>query len=545
MNLSFVRRLALGAALAVPGSLCAQSSVTLASAIEGRRVIDQMVAAMGGRQALRSIRTITTDETIRKADGGQGLNPKAPGVVEGWRAVRFDVVGQRINELRTLDITGHQLWDQQRFITPTAGTAVFWSTMTKDSIPVASLPRERAAFGRRHLLPLVMSLERRLDAVRLLGRTTVNGNAQDVLAVTDADGVQLSLVVDRKTHLPTRLEQLVIGSSIGDTVEVSSFSDYRRVGALLLPFRRDELRNPDIEWEYRVQRYEIDTPIADTTFNIPPNLTPAAAPLTRMTKLAPDVYLTPNSYESVFVVFDDYVVVLEGGGSSAQTRATVARIREVAPGKPIRYVVATHYHDDHLAGLRTYIAEGITIVTTPDAKGRIEALARARYSALVPDSLDLAPRAPVIELVDRDRVFKDARHEVRLYQIGPTAHVDQILIGYLPAERLLFEGDLLDVPNGQPAAGGDDTAELARKIRELGIAFDRIVPVHGNPGPAAFLDQSLRRGMARAKCPLGSNRRMPCMVDGDAGPAAPERKPAPFSGPGSERVDTRPRPPAS
>jgi glyoxylase-like metal-dependent hydrolase (beta-lactamase superfamily II) len=236
--------------------------------------------------------------------------------------------------------------------------------------------------------------------------------------------------------------------------------------------------------------------------------------LTRLTKLATDVYLAPQSYESVFVVFDDYVIVLEGGGSTAQTRAVVARIKELAPGKPIRYVVTTHFHDDHLAGLRTYIAEGTTIVTTADAKGPIEALAKARFSTLAPDTLDLVPRAPIIEVVDRERVFKDARHEVRLYQVGPTAHVDQILVAYLPGERILFEGDLVDMPNGQPVAGGDDTAEFARRIRELGLAFDQIVPVHGNPGPAAFLDLSLRRGVQRAKCPLGANRRVPCIVDG-------------------------------
>ena len=509
---TLIRSTLLGAVLCVAELAGAQSSPTLAAAIEGRRVIDQMVAAMGGRQAFRSIKTITTDETIHRTGGGQGLNPKSPSVTEGWRAVQFDVVGQRINELRTLDLLGGQLADQQRFITATAGTLARWSTMTKDSMSAAALSAERAAFGRRHLLPLLLSVERRPGAARLIGKTSIAGKRQDVVVVTDVDGAQLTLIVDEKTHLPTRIEQLVIGTLAGDTVDVTSFSDYRRVGALLLPHRRDELTTVD-KWEYRVQRYEIDAPIPDSAFVVPANLAYAAtAPLNRLTKLAPDVYLAPNGYESVFVVFDDYVLVIEAGGNSAQTRAVVARIKETAPGKPIKYVVTTHFHDDHLAGLRTYIAEGTTIVTTADAKAPIEALARAHTSTLAPDTLDLVPRAPIIEIVDRERVFKDARHEVRLYQIGPTAHVDQILIAHLPGERILFEGDFIDMPNGQPVAGGDDTADFARRVRELGLAFDQIIPVHGNPGPAAFLDQSLRRGAERAKCPSGSNRRVPCIV---------------------------------
>src|SRR5690242_7140147 len=201
----------LGAALGMAEIASAQSSPTLAAAVQGRRVIDQMVAAMGGRPAFRSIRTITTDETIRRTASGQGLNPKSPSVTEGWRAVQFDVAGQRINELRTLDILGGQLWDQQRFLSPTAGTLVRWSTMTKDSMAPAALAAERAAFGRRHLLPFLLNLERRPGAARLIGKMSVAGKAQDVVAVTDVDGAQLTLIVDEKTHLPTRIEQLAIG----------------------------------------------------------------------------------------------------------------------------------------------------------------------------------------------------------------------------------------------------------------------------------------------------------------------------------------------
>lgn len=512
MKLSWLRSFVFGAVVCLPSPLYSQSSVTLAAAQEGRRVIEQMVAAVGGRDALRSIRTIVTDESIRRSSEGQGLKPGAPGVTFGRRTVWFDVAGQRINELRILDITGNQLWDVQRFITRNAGTVVSWSSMTKDSMPVASLPSQRAGFARRNLLPFLMSIERRPpDAVRSLGTMTVGGRAQDVVAITDVDGVQLTLIVDKQTHLPTRIEQLAITAAMGDTVDVLTFSDYRKVGPLLLPHRRDEVRSNDTEWEYRVARFEIDTPIADTMFAVPGGLTQTTTPVTSMVKLAPDVYLVPNGYQSVFVVFDEYVLLLEAGGTG-QSRNTIARIREVAPGKPIRYVVATHFHEDHLAGLRPFIAEGATIVTTADAKERIEALART-HSHLAPDTLDRAPRAPVIEIVEKRRTFKDARHEVQLHQIGPNAHVDQILIGYLPAERILFEGDMLDIPNGEPVAGGDDTADFARKVRALGLTFDRLIPVHGQAGTAADLEKSLRRGLARAKCPLGAERRTPCWVD--------------------------------
>ena len=42
----------------------------------------------------------------------------------------------------------------------------------------------------------------------------------------------------------------------------------------------------------------------------------------------------------------------------------IKRIKETIPGKPIRYVAVTHHHGDHIGGLRSFIAEGATVITT-------------------------------------------------------------------------------------------------------------------------------------------------------------------------------------
>lgn len=486
-------------------------NATLTSVFEGRRVIEQVLTAVGGRAALRAVKTIELEETIRQVNARQAWRPGVPVPVFGRRLLSIDVVGQRFAEQRLLDITGGQLWDYGRYITPRGGTDVFWSSMTKDSTRASVLPSARAAFGRRYLLPLLIGLAGRADPARSLGVTTVNGRPNDVLNITDVDGAIITLLVDRQTHLPTQMEQLVVASAQGDTIDVSSFSDYRKVGALTLPFRRVEVRMPETETDFETVRLELDKPMADSVFAVPAVLTQVGPPpSSRMSTLAPDVYLVPNGHQSVFVVFDDYVLVLEGGGSSGQTRNTIARIKEVAPGKPIR-VVATHFHHDHIAGLRTFIAEGSTIITTPDARGPIQAFARMR-STLAPDTLDRAPRDPIFEVVDRERVFKDSRHEVRLYQIGPSPHADQILIAYLPQERILFEADLLDVSGDQAAAGGEDTEEFAAKLKSLGLTVDRFVSVHSGVVLPAALEQALQRSKARAKCPGGKERRTPCIL---------------------------------
>jgi glyoxylase-like metal-dependent hydrolase (beta-lactamase superfamily II) len=492
------------------------SSPTVQAILAARQVLNAAVDAMGGRAAVGGVRTYAAEEVIRRTAREQGLTPGTPSVTAGYRTFALDNARRRIAELRLLDITGNQLWDYQSIVTPDTSVFIYWPNLTITGSRRAAWLGDRAALTRHQLLPLLQAMDQRFAAVRPLPPATLDGRANDVLTYADVDGVTLSLFVDRETHLPSRIEQFTIDPATGDSVVATTFADYRREGALNLPHRIVEIRPPGSRTEYLVQRIAVNEPIDDKAFAFPATLVPPAPPPAAsagVVELAKDVYLVPNQYESVFVVFDDYVLVLEGGGSNGQTANTIDRIRATAPGKPIRYVVATHFHNDHIGGLRNFIAQGATIVTTRDAVGPIKALAHAPASRIFPDSLSRAPTGPVIETVDKDRVFRDAHHEVRIYQVGPSPHVAQILIGYLPAERILFEGDLLDIPDGQPVAGGDDTRDFAAKVKALGLAFDRIVPVHGMPGPASLLELSLKRSVARERCGTGDQRREVCRLE--------------------------------
>jgi hypothetical protein len=105
-------------------------------------------------------------------------------------------------------------------------------------------------------------------------------------------------------------------------------------------------------------------------------------------------------------------------------------------------------------------------------------VARLRENLLVrhvfrPDSFSAVPKNPPIEIVDSIRVIEDGTRRLELYQIGPAAHVDRILIGYLPKERILIEGDLLDVAV--------------------------IVPIHGSPSSATMQDLERAVAMQRAR----------------------------------------------
>ncbi len=65
---------------------------------------------------------------------------------------------------------------------------------------------------------------------------------------------------------------------------------------------------------------------------------------------------------------DDHLVIVEAPQNEARSLAVIAKAKEIAPGKPIKYLVNTHTHFDHSGGLRTYVNEGAIIVT--DAANR-------------------------------------------------------------------------------------------------------------------------------------------------------------------------------
>jgi glyoxylase-like metal-dependent hydrolase (beta-lactamase superfamily II) len=482
----------------------AQQSKSLAeqSYTRAREVLEAGIKAMGGMEGVRAVSDVTRELSGARSDQGQGMQPvplsqiNQPPITNPFR--RFtsmrDLRGQRAIEIREAAIFGGQPLKFKTVVGPAGVFSLNEVSKTMRLSPPTAMTSITAGVFRRHPESLLPTALNRPEGLRWLGETDYEGRKQRVVSFADADGTLVALYFDAQTNLLTKSETLADDPVLGDvTVEVI-YSDWRPAGKLLLPYRYVDKVGGSVLQDTKVTSIAFDTKPADSLFAMPEGyakLEPSPpAPVVK--KISDNLYALLGSYNSLLVVFKDYALVVEAGASTRFAQATIAEIKKIVADKPIRYLVSTHFHFDHISGVRSYIAEGVTIVTTQGAKSVIERMASASH-AMRPDALSRGARTPVIETFTGKRVFDDGTTRLELYEFA-NPHCGEIIVAYLPKEKLLFEADMLDldIPEGGTSAAGEDTADLAAKIQQLGLQVETIIPVHGRIGT---IDE-LRRALA-------------------------------------------------
>src|SRR6185436_14139177 len=117
-------------------------------------------------------------------------------------------------------------------------------------------------------------------------------------------------------------------------------------------------------------------------------------------------FLAGASHHSVAIEMKDHMIVVESPLYDGRAAAMLAQAKQLAPGKPIRYVINSHWHFDHAGGLRAAAAEGATIVSHQGTRAFYEK-ALANPNRISPDLLAKSgKKAKVIGASDR-MVMKD------------------------------------------------------------------------------------------------------------------------------------------
>ena len=340
--------------------------------------------------------------------------------------------------------------------------------------------------------------------LRRLADAELDGVKYQVVSFKDG-GDEFRVYLDAKSHLPAQTDILEDDPLEGDSSYLLRYADWRKVDQIVMPFSlRYELNGRALQ-EEQIKSVQNNVAFVTDPFNVPQairtektDVTPIAsqwilrrvagnvsyqdlgrAPSIEWTQLANGVHkIGGSSHATIVVEMRDHLIAVEGPLYEARTAPVVKAIKERFPGKAIRYVIPTHHHLDHFGGIRAFMAEGAIVVSPFSARDFYSRVAKAPHTRQ-PDSLEKARTSVVIESFGGGpRVLTDGTRQVEIYPL-PTSHAEDLVVVYLPAEKIDIEADHISPRNGQVRAA-PAVKEFIAGLDQLNLDVATIVGIHGD-----------------------------------------------------------------
>lgn len=330
-----------------------------------------------------------------------------------------------------------------------------------------------------------------LKAAQRNGATAKVSGDKTLLSFTEPGRFRATAVIG-ENGLVERVESVQPNPVLGDTPTVTLYEDYRDHGGFKFPARIRQSQGGHPVLDLQVTQVQVNRP---TGIEAPPSVG-SFAERAVPEKMADGVwFLAGGSHNSVLVEMADHVILVESPLYDGRTQAVLATVRQLVPGKPIRYVVNSHHHFDHAGGLRTAAADGAILITSELARPWLSQ-ALATPNTIAPDALARSGRPVRIEGVASRRSFTDGTRTLELMMIDGSVHAQGFMMIWLPRERLLVEADAYTpgAPGAAPpATPNGNNVNLLENVERLGLDVDRILPLHGRVVSVAELRTAVGR----------------------------------------------------
>jgi glyoxylase-like metal-dependent hydrolase (beta-lactamase superfamily II) len=207
----------------------------------------------------------------------------------------------------------------------------------------------------------------------------------------------------------------------------------------------------------------------------PPRAPAATPPLFATTKVegTDNVYVFRyQNHQAMFVVTPAGVLATDpiSYGRPQAAVAYVAEIRKIT-NKPIKYLIYSHHHYDHIAGGKPFKEAGAVVVAHRRAKERLAALKNP--DVVIPD-----------QVVDGKRAIILGGTRIELIYTGRN-HSDSSLVVLLPKEKILFAVDFnsLGAVPSRLAINDSYPIEWEASLKKtLALDWERQIPGHPGPG---------------------------------------------------------------
>ena len=448
------------------------------SAGDAREVVTRAATALGGAERIRAIRTMRLRGYGHDAyqDGGSLIStePTAPEkmtIITAYERV-IDLANNRTRvrakQSRAFVFAARAMMEGRPIDQGLDGTVAF------DTAPDGAARRLSGEVAQRRRMELlanpIVAVRAALDANSRVTNRRAEGNAT-LVDVATPTGEAFTLAVTASTGLPLWVRWVGPHENLGDLTYRAEFSGYEPVDGVFVAYelqRRVGLQEQrSVAFARRSLRagWRRGNLAAATAVRSAPE--PGVTYTVGAESIASGVWLLTGNggANSVLLEFANHLALFEVPTSRAWTQALIEKARSIVPGKPLTEAITSHHHFDHTGGLRTAIAEGLTIITQAGNVAWFEDLARRPVQAF-PDALSRNPQQIKTRGVDDHLRLSDGKLTVDVYRVVSNNHMAHGLMAYIPEHRLLIQGDLFDLELGGVLLGrhvrGERRASQAR-----------------------------------------------------------------------------------
>jgi len=417
------------------------------------------VAAQGGADALKALKTISIKGDAKYWEPGQSFKPGGDPRFLG--DATYTVNG---------DFTTHTVridWDRDQKYPDPPAKLKYSETLTQkmgyvtDDKGSTAMSGIRLAAATREMVrgspTLMLYAMEHPDAVSAMPAQKLGDQSLPAIGLKVGQ-YNFTVLFDKKTKLPAAVRSRDDDNIAGDSTYDLVLSDWKPVGGVQMAHTKSGRVNGIEVARYTEKDASVNAPMLASASPVPNSVKDAKGPAAdapyqwvlrriflarfldsdeviyppggglKLVELAPNVqHVQGGTANNLIVAMKDHLVIFDAPYGEQQSRWVIDAAKAKYPGKPIKFLVLTHHHMDHTGGMRTYVAEGATVVVPQGSRAVFAKDARAPHT-VVPDAQQKAGNkaAKIVEVKDT-MAMKDDTMEIKLMNI-PNPHVDGMII---------------------------------------------------------------------------------------------------------------------